>query len=76
MNTVSGRLLWVQHQLEEMSQGLTLTGRPEGKWLGVLANHVRLSHVEVANMEVIERGLPPQRIHDVRAVLRVVEEFA
>ena len=77
MSTASGRLLWLQHQLEEMSQALTLCGRPEGKWLGVLANQARLSHAEVANMEVIDRGLPPPRIDNVRATLRVVqEEFA
>jgi hypothetical protein len=77
MNSTSGRLLWLQHQLEQMSEALTLTGRPEGKWLGVLAKHARLTHAEVANMEVIERGLPPPRINNVRAVLRVVQqEFA
>lgn len=77
MNSPSDRLLWLQHQLEDMAQALTLTGRPEGKWIGVLANHARLTHAEVANMEVIERGLPPPRVANVRAVLRVVqEEFA
>jgi len=77
MNTVSNRLLWVQHELDEMSQALTLTGRPEGKWVGVLANNVRAIHAEVANMEVIDRELPPPRIQNMRAVLRVVqEEFA
>lgn len=73
MKSVSDRQLWLEHQLEEMSLAMKLTGRPEARWLGVLANHARAVRAEIANMETIERGLPPPHVENVRATLRVIE---
>jgi hypothetical protein len=73
MKAVSDRQLWLQHQLEEMSLAMKLTGRPEARWLGVLADHARAIRVDIGNMETVERGLPPPRVENVRATLRVIE---